>query len=234
MSAVILPDGSLLFRLATRSIHIDGARGAVCVRDGKGKSELNGQILATFRISDASLVRLLTETPEHSHLYLEFESGETLDLGNMPSGEVSRHVAYSLAKIARCRVSTQIEATKQRRSPHQVPHFEAETRRLSSGLVSPEERDATLPRLGFHDTWREDFIRVQTAAATPQGPGDFEEPTVHDDVEKYGPQPPIPTISAEIVDDEQPTKPPMHHLANDLDDVEPTIRIDIENPSEAA
>ena len=232
MSAVILPDGSLLFRLAERTVHVDAGAGAIVVRDGSARDELTGTVLAELPFQAAAMVRLLTESAECSHLYLELEDGDTLDLGRMPIGEMSRHVAYALARLARCRVSTTIEHTRAR----QVPHYEAETRRLQSGLVAPEDREQTLPRLGWSDSWRDDFIRA-SSAITPIAPRLMDDhPDTRIDLPQEidrRPHPPIPTISAEIVDDESPTRPPAEPprrdhrvLVCDLDDPEPTVRID--------
>ena len=103
MSAVILPDGSLVFRVPEWTIHIDVGTNAVHLRDPKSRNELGGNILATAPIESISVVQLLPESDEHAHLYLEFETGEGLDLGLVPKTEMGRRIAYSVARVARCR-----------------------------------------------------------------------------------------------------------------------------------
>jgi hypothetical protein len=185
MSAVILPNGSLLFRLVGRTIHVDAPAGAIHVRDGRTRSEF-GEILASVPMSTTAMVRLLSDSPGEPNLYLEFETGDVLDLGKVPQGEAGRHIAYALARLARCRVSTTIEHTR------------------------PTLRGPQIIEIPAND-------RATT----------FERPRVIDldktDVDQpLDPSAPIPTISAEIVDDEAPTKPP-----EDPADHEVTIRIDL-------
>jgi hypothetical protein len=236
MSAVILPNGSMVFPLGDQTVHVDLDAAAIHVRERSTKHEVEGRVLVSFPIETASIVRLLPETGEHSHLYLEFEGGEVLDLGRLPVGNMGRHIAYALATTARCRVSTVMEVTRARAA---VPAYEQETR-SGSGPTKPSEPsiEDTLPRMGWNDSWREDFIKVGAAAAAQQqsaaatlvdapAPPLDPQPTLIDVASDLldGPQPPMPTVSAEIVEDEAPTRPP-----TDRDDVpseEATIRIDL-------
>ncbi|MFO0722404.1 MAG: hypothetical protein U1E65_01395 [Myxococcota bacterium] len=264
MSAVILPDGSLVFRVPEWTIHIDVGTNAVHLRDPKSRNELGGNILATAPIESISVVQLLPESDEHAHLYLEFETGEGLDLGLVPKTEMGRRIAYSVARVARCRVATHLESTQRsiQRPAVQVEapkSYEEDTRRFDTPIGQlptniKREFDAsdgdTMPRLGFHDEWRDEFIRAGSQITVPPGP----DATVIDGAEQAytgeahavgadeaptppaeplrpklvdGPGAPMETISAELVDSAEAAPHPRPSLSQDEALEEATVRIDL-------
>jgi hypothetical protein len=247
MSAVILPDGSLVFRVPEWTIHIDVSANQVHLRDPKSRDELGGAIMASAPISSIAVVQLLPENDEHAHLFLEFETGEGLDLGRIPRSEMGRRIAYSVARIARCRVATHLEAT-QRSIPRpeldEVKSYEEETRRVISPIGQlptniRREMDGdsadTMPRLGFHDEWRDEFIRSSSEITVPPDPAP--EPTTIDTAKELdGPGAPLVTISAELVDSAEAAPVVRHEPAADdeEEDLDATVRIDLVAPRLAA
>lgn len=246
MSAVILPDGSLVFRVPEWTIHIDVSSNQVHLRDPKSRDELGGAIMASAPVSSIAVVQLLPESDEHAHLFLEFETGEGLDLGRIPRTEMGRRIAYSVARIARCRVATHLEATQRsipRPELNDLKSYEEETRRVASPIGQlptniRREMDGdsadTMPRLGFHDEWRDEFIRASSEITVPPDPGP--EPTTIDTAKDLdGPGAPLVTISAELVDSAEAAPVVRHEAEGEHDeDLDATVRIDLVAPRLAA
>jgi len=236
MSAVILPNGSLVFRLPQWTVHIDGAARQIHLRDGASRDELGGAIFASAPVDTVRRVFLLADTPEQAHLSLEFITGEGLDLGRVPVGDMGKRIAYAVARVARCGISTSLDPTRPtiRPSDPPRPYYEQDTGVLASRTNIRREGEAptdgeTMPRMGWRDEWRDDFIRQSTAVAaatTVDAPRELdlerplEAPRLVD-----GPAAPISAVSVDLVDpSEAATKLPRDDVSDR--DQEPTIRID--------
>jgi hypothetical protein len=177
LSAVILPNGSLIFRLPDQTIHLDVEAREIQVRDGLARGELEGQLLLRFPLSAASMVRLLPESAEHAHLYLEFDTGEVLDLGRLPVGIMGRQIASTLAKSARCRMTTVLETPARTKQPDfaEVSH---EPRTVSEPIqplpiVYEKTEEADLPSAPL-PTIAADLVEVEDEAPThpPRDPAE--------------------------------------------------------------
>lgn len=105
MSATILPDGSVVFRLPQWTVHFDKPRGQIHLRDATGPREEEGRVLATAPVTATRRLELRPESDGLGTLYLSFDSGEGLDLGRVPLGEMGRRIAYAVARVARCPVA---------------------------------------------------------------------------------------------------------------------------------
>ncbi len=241
MSAVILPNGSLVFRLVQWTVHIDGAARQIHLRDGASRDELGGAIFATAPVDTVRRVFLLADTPEQAHLSLEFVTGEGLDLGRVPVGDMGKRIAYAVARVARCGISTSLDPTKPsvRPSDPPRPYYEQDTGVLASRTNIRREGEVgdgeTLPRMGWRDEWRDDFIRQSSAVVaattvdTPRGLGTEAavEPRAITVDAPHVAHAPISAVSVELVDpSEAATKLPR----DDVADQEPTIRIDYKTP----
>ncbi|MCC7381448.1 MAG: hypothetical protein IT384_06435 [Deltaproteobacteria bacterium] len=222
MSAVILPNGSLVFRLLDHIVHVDVTTQTIYMRDGHARRELEGSVLVSFPLSTAQLVRLLPESAEHAHLYVELAGGEVLDLGRVPVGEMSRQVAYALALLARCRVAAFVEPPRARGAA--ASRIDDETTSPSLPKVQGLS-DPSVLAVPASDTLRETYRRPGSDSfRSPAPPPD--QPTIIDDRSRDGPQPPIETVSAELVDDDDsPTHPPRDDFS-ESDEHEATVRID--------
>lgn len=241
MSAVILPNGSLVFRLPQWTVHIDGAARQIHLRDGASRDELGGAIFATAPVDTVRRVFLLADTPEQAHLSLEFITGEGLDLGRVPVGDMGRRIASAVARVARCGITTSLDPTKPgiRPSDPPRPYYEQDTGVLASRTNIRRETEPTdgetIPRMGWRDDWRDDFIRQSSGVVSPTTVDaarpvatqaevmaqtlPVDEPRVHDA--------PISAVSVELVDpSEAATKLPR----DDVADQEPTVRIDYSTP----
>lgn len=235
MSAVILPNGSLVFRLPQWTVHIDGAARQIHLRDGASRDELGGAIFATAPVDTVRRVFLLADTPEQAHLSLEFITGEGLDLGRVPVGDMGKRIAYAVARVARCGISTSLDPTRPTLRPSDPPrpYYEQDTGVLASRTNIRREGEAptdgeTLPRMGWRDEWRDDFIRQSTAVAaatTVDAPRELEARPLEAPRVVDGPATPISAVSVDLVDpSEAATKLPRDDVSDR--DQEPTIRID--------
>jgi hypothetical protein len=192
MSAVILPNGSLVFRLPQWTVHIDGKSRQIHLRDGTSRDELGGAVFATAPVDTVRRVFLLADTPEQAHLSIEFVTGEGLDLGRVPVGEMGKRIAYAVARVARCGITTSLDPTKPtiRPSDPPRPYYEQDTGMLANRTNIRREGEGgdgeTVPRMGWKDEWRDDFIRQSSAvvaATTVDAPRDIE---VHDTKPQIG------------------------------------------------
>lgn len=246
MSAVILPNGSLVFRLPQWTVHIDGAARQIHLRDGASRDELGGAIFATAPVDTVRRVFLLADTPEQAHLSIEFVTGEGLDLGRVPVGDMGKRIAYAVARVARCGISTSLDPTKPsvRPSDPPRPYYEQDTGVLASRTNIRREGEGqgqapggdgeTVPRIGWRDEWRDDFIRQSSAAVVaattvdaPRGLMMTEASVEPRAITLDAPHAPISAVSVELVDpSEAATKLPR----DDVADQEPTVRIDYKTP----
>jgi len=222
MSAVILPNGSLVFRLPQWTVHVDGADRQIHLRDASSRDELGGAVFASAPVDTVRRVFLLAETTQYAHLSLEFVTGEGLDLGLVPMGEMGKRIAYAVARVARCGITTSLEATRPGVGPKNeapvAPFYEQETGVLAKDgrgtNIRREAEDETIPRIGWKDEWRDEFIQVGNSNLVTATTVD--EPRMPNAV--------MPTVSAELVDpSEASTKRPR----DDVEDQEPTVRIDL-------
>lgn len=216
MSAVILPNGSLVFRLPQWTVHVDEDARQIHLRDGSTRDELGGVVFATAPVDTVRRVFLLPDNTTHAHLALEFITGETLDLGRIPMGVMGKRIAYALARIARCGITSHLDVTHHGQTREEPPFHEQDTRILSMGSdgtrVRREGEIDTVPRLGWRDEWREDFIGV--GSPTPVAATTID-----------GPELPLRTVSVELVDpSEASTKRPR---GGEEEHEEPTLRIDL-------
>jgi hypothetical protein len=104
MSTAILPDDSVIVRMPTHTVHVDASARAIHVREPSHSSELGGVIRATFPLEAADRIRLMRARTGKQHLCLDLASGETLDLGEVPSTEVAMVTARAIAELTRCKI----------------------------------------------------------------------------------------------------------------------------------
>jgi hypothetical protein len=104
MSTAILPDDSVVVRMPTHTVHVDATARAIHVREPSHQSQLGGIIRASFPLESADRIRLMTARTGKQHLCLDLSSGETLDLGEVPSPEVAMVTARAIADLTRCKI----------------------------------------------------------------------------------------------------------------------------------
>lgn len=104
MSTAILPDDSVVVRMPTHTVHVDASSRAIHVREPSTTSQLGGIIRASFPLSSADRIRLMTARTGKQHLCLDLSSGETLDLGEVPSADVAMVTARAIADLTRCKI----------------------------------------------------------------------------------------------------------------------------------
>lgn len=246
MSAVILPNGSLVFRLPQWTVHIDGTTRQIHLRDGASRDELGGAVFATAPVDTVRRVFLLADTPSQAHLSLEFVTGEGLDLGRVPVGDMGKRIAYAVARVARCGITTSLDPTKPTIRPSDPPrpvaarpYYEQDTGVLASRTNIRREGEGgggggdgeTVPRIGYREEWRDDFIRQSSAVVAPTTVEAPRALVTQVEVSARGVDAPISAVSVEIVDpSEAATKLPRDDLAQAHAHEEPTVRIDYQTP----
>lgn len=104
MSTAILPDDSVVVRMPTHTVHVDASSRAIHVREPSKTSQLGGIIRASFPLEAADRIRLMTARTGKQHLCLDLSSGETLDLGEVPSADVAMVTARAIADLTRCKI----------------------------------------------------------------------------------------------------------------------------------
>jgi hypothetical protein len=104
MSTAILPDDSVVVRMPTHTVHVDATARAIHVREPSHTNQLGGIIRASFPLESADRIRLMTARTGKQHLCLDLSSGETLDLGEVPSPEVAMVTARAIADLTRCKI----------------------------------------------------------------------------------------------------------------------------------
>ncbi len=104
MSTAILPDDSVVVRMPTHTVHVDATGRAIHVREPSPSQQLGGIIRASFPIESADRIRLMTARTGKQHLCLDLSSGETLDLGEVPSPDVAMVTARAIADLTRCKI----------------------------------------------------------------------------------------------------------------------------------
>jgi hypothetical protein len=104
MSTAILPDDSVVVRMPTHTVHVDATARAIHVREPSHTHQLGGIIRASFPLEAADRIRLMTARTGKQHLCLDLSSGETLDLGEVPSPEVAMLTARAIADLTRCKI----------------------------------------------------------------------------------------------------------------------------------
>jgi hypothetical protein len=90
--------------MPTHTVHVDATARAIHVREPSHQSQLGGIIRATFPLESADRIRLMTARTGKQHLCLDLSSGETLDLGEVPSPEVAMVTARAIADLTRCKI----------------------------------------------------------------------------------------------------------------------------------
>ena len=103
---MILPDGSVIFRLPQWTVHVDAPRGQIHLREPRAAAEEGGRVLASASVAAARRVELRPASDTEGLLFVAFDTGEGLELGRVPLGEMGRRIAYAVARAARCPVAT--------------------------------------------------------------------------------------------------------------------------------
>lgn len=103
MSTTILPDGSVVVRLALQTVHVDVRTRAIHLR-APSRDELSGSILESFPQSAVSRIRLIRDNGRGHLLFMELRSGRVLSLGQAPSQDMAMVTARVVADLTRCRV----------------------------------------------------------------------------------------------------------------------------------
>jgi hypothetical protein len=142
MSTAILPDDSVVVRMPTHTVHVDATARAIHVREPSHQSQLGGIIRASFPLESADRIRLMTARTGKQHLCLDLSSGETLDLGEVPSPEVAMVTARAIADLTRCKI--EVTQGMVNRLPGPSARFtEGET--YGAGFTPPKQSLAISP-----------------------------------------------------------------------------------------
>lgn len=104
MSTSIMPDGSIVVRLAWQTVHVDVRTRAIHLRAPSKSSELGGDILESFPQVAVDRVRILRGTEDSHHLMIELRSGRSLSLGHATTHEAAMMTARVVADLTRCKV----------------------------------------------------------------------------------------------------------------------------------
>jgi hypothetical protein len=103
MSAAILPDGSVVVRLPTQTVHVDVRTRAIHLR-AASRDELAGSILESFPLAAVDRVRLIRSETQAHELHLILRSGREISLGTAPAHEVALMTARIVADVTRCKI----------------------------------------------------------------------------------------------------------------------------------
>lgn len=104
MSTSILPDDSVVIRLARETIHLNASARAIHVRAAHPRRDLGGSLLASYPLSAAERVRLRPLVDGRVALVLELKGGVKIGLGDAPSQDVAMITARVVADLTRCKV----------------------------------------------------------------------------------------------------------------------------------
>lgn len=164
MSTTILPDGSIVVRLASHTVHLDVRTRAIHLRATTSRDELGGSILESFPQTAIDRVRLVRAPDGVHHLLLELRSGRELSLGRHGAYEMAMTTARAVSDLTRCRLeisqgssalplasdafSAAVTYSDDLRlvlpTPGPTDPFEAPTGRFASSPPPPDEA-ATVP-----------------------------------------------------------------------------------------
>ena len=104
LSTAILPDDSVVVRMPTHTVHVDASARAILVREPSTSSPTGGAIRARFPLEAAERIRLVALPSGSQVLCLDLVSGETLDLGQVPSFDLAMVTARAISDLTQCQV----------------------------------------------------------------------------------------------------------------------------------
>lgn len=104
MSTAILPDDSVVIRLARETIHLCAKTRTIYVRAAHPSKEMGGSMLASYPLSAAERVRLEKSADDRVWIVLDLRSGKTIGLGDAPSQDVGMLTARMIADLTRCKL----------------------------------------------------------------------------------------------------------------------------------
>lgn len=104
MSTAILPDGSVVVRLPSHTVHVDLRSRAIHLRASTSRDELGGSILESFPLTALARVRVVREREDLHHIELELRSKRRISLGTASAHEWAMTTARSVADATRTRL----------------------------------------------------------------------------------------------------------------------------------
>jgi hypothetical protein len=104
MTTAILPDDSVVIRLARETIHLCAKTRSIHIRAAHPRKELGGSMLASYPLAAAERVRLERSSGDRVWLVLDLRSGQTIGLGDAPSQDVGMLTARMIADLTRCKL----------------------------------------------------------------------------------------------------------------------------------
>lgn len=150
MSTSILPDDSVVIRLARETIHLSAKTAAIHVRAVHPRRDLGGSLLAAYPLTSAERVRLRPLLDGRVTLTLELRGGTTVSLGEAPGQDIAMVTARVVADVTRCMVEVSGPATAVK------AHLYEPTGRLywDEGTLPSLARDDEDPDTDPPDGWR--------------------------------------------------------------------------------
>lgn len=100
----ILPDDSVVVRLADRTVHVDATGRALVVRATWARADLGGSLVEAHPFSAVRRVRIRAGLAGAVAVQVELRSGRYVELGDSGTPEGARMTARAVADLCRCQL----------------------------------------------------------------------------------------------------------------------------------